>query len=168
LTGRRSTAHDGRDADKERSDMQHKVPICLIEDDCETREAVRMIFADEGYRITEARDAAIGYDLLLHSPAALVVLLDHKLPEMLGCDRLELVLRDPRLQRHRYIYLTAVHPTELARDCGACSNVSRFPSSPSHLTLTACSMWCRRQKSGYGPMRAILTRCPSTGSPPRT
>lgn len=27
------------------------------------------------------------------------------------------VVRDPRLQRHRYVYLTAVHPTELARDC---------------------------------------------------
>lgn len=97
--------------------------VCVIEDDDGIREAMHLILEDEGYAVVEAADGLAGYALLRHSADRLVVLLDHRLPHLTGCDLLELVATDTRLRaRHAFVSLTgnarAPHdecPDELAR-----------------------------------------------------
>ena len=87
--------------------------VLLVEDDEFVRQMLHWVLEDEGYEVMEATDGAAGLSTLRASPSPLVVLLDHLLPAIKGSDVLDRVKQDPTLQRHAYIYLTAVSPSDL-------------------------------------------------------
>lgn len=92
--------------------------ICVIEDDRGIREALRALLEDAGYHVIEAADGLEGYRLLQKTPDRLVALVDHKMPQMDGCDLLELVAKDDVLRtRHEFIFVTA-SPRRAEEDCG--------------------------------------------------
>lgn len=92
--------------------------VCVIEDDQDIRSALRYLLEDAGYLVIEASDGLTGYALLQRSAERLVVLLDHKLPQMDGCDLLELAANDETLRsRHVFILVTA-SPKRAEEDCG--------------------------------------------------
>jgi two-component system chemotaxis response regulator CheY len=91
--------------------------VLLIEDDPVLRAALCALLEDAGYHMIEAVDGVSGLAILQASQVPLVVLLDHRLPYMKGCDLFELVKREPALQRHAYVYMTAARPHEIACEC---------------------------------------------------
>lgn len=92
--------------------------VCVIEDDAGIRDALRAVLEDAGYHVLEAADGLAGYHLLRSSEGSLVVLVDHKMPRMDGCDLLELVAKDEDLRsRHEFIFVTA-SPRKAQEDCG--------------------------------------------------
>ncbi|HKV83341.1 MAG TPA: response regulator [Ktedonobacterales bacterium] len=92
--------------------------ICVIEDDEGIREALRALLEDSGYHVIEAANGLEGYRLLRESAGRLVALVDHKMPQMDGCDLLELVAKDEDLRtRHEFIFVTA-SPRHAEEDCG--------------------------------------------------
>src|SRR6185437_150512 len=95
----------------------HMTRVCIIEDDEGTREAVRELLMDAGYDVVTATNGLIGHTMLMTSMQRLVVVLDHKLPKLDGCDLLEIVANDERLRaRHTFIFMTA-SPKRALEDC---------------------------------------------------
>ena len=91
--------------------------IGVIEDDTDTRDAVRFLFTDAGYEVVEARDGLEGRLLLESSQERMIVLLDYRLPALDGCDLLEIVAQDEQLRaRHTFIMMSA-SPRQAAEDC---------------------------------------------------
>jgi len=91
--------------------------VCVIENDEATRYALRMLLEDTGYTVIEATDGQAGYRLLCESDMRLIVVLDHKMPRMDGCDLLDLVEHDQTLRtQHTFIFVTA-SPEGLGEDC---------------------------------------------------
>jgi CheY-like chemotaxis protein len=108
--------------DMERShrmaDEQLETPVCVVEDDTSIRETLRDLLQEEGYRVLEASNGSNALELLKGASERLVVLLDHKLPEMDGCDLLDIVAHDNTLrERHVFILVTA-SPAHAEEDCG--------------------------------------------------
>ncbi len=91
--------------------------VLLIEDDTAIRETLRALLEDAGYHVIEAVDGASGLALMQASEEPLIVLLDHRLPYMKGCDLFASVKREATLRRHAYIYMTALRPCEIAAQC---------------------------------------------------
>ena len=91
--------------------------VLLIEHDPGIRETLRALLEDAGYHVIEAVDGVSGLAVLQGSKVPLIVLLDHQLPYMKGCDLFELVKREPPLRRHAYIYMTAMRAAEIAAQC---------------------------------------------------
>jgi CheY-like chemotaxis protein len=91
--------------------------VCIIEDDEATRETVRDLLVDAGYDVVTAANGLLGHTMLLASMERLIVLLDHKLPKLDGCDLLEIVAQDEDLRaRHTFIFMTA-SPKRALEDC---------------------------------------------------
>src|SRR5262249_25340199 len=79
--------------------------VCVIEDHEPTRVTVRYLLEDVGYQVIEAANGLVGHATLRNSPERLVVVLDHTLPALDGCDLLELVARDEELrERHVVVF----------------------------------------------------------------
>jgi len=98
--------------------MAHVTRVCVIEDDADIRAVVRLLLEDDGYEVMEAADGLTGHALLRNSAERLVVVLDHHLPRMDGCDLLEIVATDTILrERHAFVFLTG-SPQRAADDCG--------------------------------------------------
>lgn len=99
--------------------VQAETPqVCVIEDDAGIRDALRALLEDAGYHVLEATNGAEGYRLLRSSAVPLVALVDHKMPQMDGCDLLELVDQDEEMRsRHTFIFVTA-SPRAAEQDCG--------------------------------------------------
>jgi CheY-like chemotaxis protein len=97
--------------------MTMAIPVLIIDDDVDTRDALRMVLEDEGYSVEDAGDAVTGHRLLLASLVPLTVLLDHKLLVMDGCDLLDLVEHDQALRRHAFVFITAASAHSLQEDC---------------------------------------------------
>lgn len=92
--------------------------VCVIEDDAGIRKALRHLLEDEDYRVLEAHNGLDGLALLRGSPERLVVLLDHRLPEIGGCDLVQIVAGDATLrERHAVIFVTA-SPRKAEEECG--------------------------------------------------
>ena len=92
--------------------------VCVVEDDAAIRETLCMLLEEEGYRVLDAATGSQGLALLQGSRERLVVLLDHKLPELDGCDLLDIVAQDEMLRsRHAFILVTA-SPKRAEADCG--------------------------------------------------
>jgi CheY-like chemotaxis protein len=91
--------------------------VCIIEDDEATRETVRDLLVDAGYDVVTAANGLLGHAMLTTSMERLIVLLDHKLPKLDGCDLLEIVAQDEDLRaRHTFIFMTA-SPKRALEDC---------------------------------------------------
>lgn len=81
--------------------------VLVIEDDDDIRESLRLILEDEGYRVLDAADGAIGLTALETCPHALVVLVDYRMPRMDGITMLGEVSRQGHLAQHVYLLVTA-------------------------------------------------------------
>src|SRR5258708_11348771 len=82
--------------------------VLVVDDDRDIRGTLRVALEDAGYTVHEAPDGLIAMDLLLTSPAPLVVLLDLMMPRMTGSEILELFANDAVwARRHAFIVLTA-------------------------------------------------------------
>ena len=92
--------------------------VCVIEDDLDIRESLRYLLEDAGYCVIEAGDGLTGYRLLQQSAERLIVVLDHKLPRMDGCDMLELVTNDETLRSQHVFILMTASPKRAEEDCG--------------------------------------------------
>jgi CheY-like chemotaxis protein len=82
--------------------------VLVVDDDAETRLAIRTALEDEGHAVLEAGRGDKALHVLQEHPSPLVVLLDHIMPEMTAAELLTLVAADHSLlQRHAYIEMTA-------------------------------------------------------------
>ena len=70
--------------------------VCVIDDDADTRDALRLVLELNGYEVIEASDGAAALDELHRNPAG-VILLDLMMPGMTGCEFLERQQADPDL-----------------------------------------------------------------------
>jgi two-component system chemotaxis response regulator CheY len=104
--------------------------VCVIEDHEPTRVTVRYLLEEAGYEVIEAANGLAGYALLTTIPERLVVVLDHKLPALDGCDLLQLVAQDEELrERHAVIFLTA-SPKRAIEDCEEAMDALDVPLVP--------------------------------------
>ena len=92
--------------------------VGIIEDDEGIREVLRQLLEGEGYHVLEAAHGPAGLALLRSYPERMVVLLDHKLPALDGCDLVDIVAKDATLRtRHAIIFVTA-RPQHAEQECG--------------------------------------------------
>lgn len=98
--------------------LPRQPPVGVIEDNDGIREVLRQLLEGEGYQVLEAANGPEGLALLNSHPERLVVLLDHKLPALDGCDLLDIVAKDAALRaRHAIIFVTA-SPQRAEQECG--------------------------------------------------
>jgi len=89
-----------------------KPSILIVDDDTDIREPLRSVLEDAGYAVFEAHDGLQALDYLRKTPSSMIVLLDLMMPRLDGAGLLGAVAGDTRrLQRHRYILMTASHQT---------------------------------------------------------
>ena len=82
-----------------------------MDDDQDTRDALRFLLEDAGYSVAEAVDGLQALEMLQASDVSMVVLLDLDLPRFGGIQVLEAVANDTSLApRHAFVMLTAVAP----------------------------------------------------------
>jgi CheY-like chemotaxis protein len=79
----------------------------IIEPDAELRETFRFVLEDEGYDVLDTAHGAAGLKLLRVTTYRAVALLNHVLPWLDSGDILRAVAKDPALQRHAYVIVTA-------------------------------------------------------------
>lgn len=112
-----SNAANGTAAERTTTTSNHQV-VCVIEDDAGIREVLRDLLEGGGYQVIEAVNGMEGLAILRGHPDRLVILLDHHLPALDGCDLLEIVATDEELRaRHAFIMVTG-SPQQAADDCG--------------------------------------------------
>lgn len=70
--------------------------VCIVEDDPDTREAMRLVLEMYGYEVIEAGDGASALVALHHTHAGLI-LLDLMMPGMNGSEFLEKQRADPEI-----------------------------------------------------------------------
>jgi CheY-like chemotaxis protein len=86
--------------------------ILVVDDDTALRETLRDVLEDSGYTVIESQDGLRALEYLRKSPAPMIVLLDLMMPQLDGSALLGAVAGDHRrLQRHRYILMTAGQQT---------------------------------------------------------
>ena len=82
--------------------------VCVVDDDADIRESLRIFLEDEGYTVLEAADGLHCLELLRASDELCVVLLDLMMPRLDGAGVLQQVAAEPQtLGRHAYIVITA-------------------------------------------------------------
>jgi two-component system chemotaxis response regulator CheY len=82
--------------------------VLVVDDDADTREALRYALTGEGHEVAEAADGQAALVFLRTTPVRWVVLLDYRMPSVDGAAVLEMVAADSFLaRRHAYIALTA-------------------------------------------------------------
>lgn len=83
--------------------------VLIVDDDEDTREALRFLLEDAGYTVAEAADGVEGLEAIQASDVPLVVLLDYSMPRLNGIEVLQAVARDARLAaQHAFILVTAM------------------------------------------------------------
>jgi CheY-like chemotaxis protein len=83
--------------------------VLIVEDDKDTRDALRLVFENEGHVVSEAADGLQALSVLRASASPLVVVLDLDLPRLDGIQVLRMAAEDASLSaRHGFILLTAV------------------------------------------------------------
>lgn len=84
------------------------MPVLVIEDDVATLDFLCDLLGEEGYSVVAAAEGATGLEVLRTSQNRLIVVVDHRLPDMLGMDILRVVATSPHLrQTHAYVMVTA-------------------------------------------------------------
>lgn len=87
------------------------VKVLVVDDDQDTRDALRFLLEDAGYSVAEAMDGLRALAMIQASDVSMVVLLDLDLPRFDGIQVLEAVANDIALAaRHAFIMVTAVAP----------------------------------------------------------
>lgn len=82
--------------------------VLLVEDDPAIADILRWALEKAGYRVLETSNGKWAFDLLQASATALVVLLDHGLPDLDGLSLLKQISVDPRLATtHAYVLMSS-------------------------------------------------------------
>lgn len=82
--------------------------VLIVDDDRDTREAMRFLLEDAGYEVVEAPEGNAALDMLRTSRDRLVVLLDWMMPGMGGAEVLSAVANDGALSgQHAFVLVTA-------------------------------------------------------------
>jgi CheY-like chemotaxis protein len=82
--------------------------VLVVDDDEDTRQVLRMALEDESYRVIEASNGRQALSLLCRYTRPMVVILDQRMPGLLGTDVLDEALGSSGLYHTRaYILLTA-------------------------------------------------------------
>jgi CheY-like chemotaxis protein len=91
--------------------------VLVIEDDADTREALRSVLSSEGFAVHLAKDGSDALRVLrAAAEAPSVILVDLKMPNVDGSDFLDEWRRDPRWAQSRIFMLTAApHDPRLGR-----------------------------------------------------
>lgn len=115
--------------------------ILVVDDDTAIRETLRDVLEDSGYTVIESQDGLRALEYLRKSPTPMIVLLDLMMPQLDGSALLGAVAGDPRrLQRHRYILMTAGQQTLSLAFATLLTNLSvpviKKPFDVDHLLLT--------------------------------
>jgi CheY-like chemotaxis protein len=98
--------------------------VLVVDDDTDTREALRFALEDEGHAVSEAADGLQALEVLRVSASSLVVVLDLDLPHLDGIQLLQMVAQDPSLAaRHAFILLTAVADQRLQQAEAVCATL---------------------------------------------
>lgn len=84
--------------------------VLIVDDDRDTRLALRLVLEDVGYVVTEARDGLSAVDRLCASQQGHVVLLDNSMPGMEGAEVLAALDDDGTAVRHAFLLVTASPP----------------------------------------------------------
>jgi CheY-like chemotaxis protein len=101
------------------------VRTLVVDDDKETRDALRFLLEDAGYAVAEAEDGIQTLDALRASPDSLVVVLDLDLPRLDGTGVLREIARDRQLAaRHAFVVMTAVSQTRYQAAEDLCATLS--------------------------------------------
>ena len=109
--------------------------VCIIEGDEPTREVVRYLLADEGFEVVEASNGLQGKTLLEAAPDRLIVLLDHRLPVIDGCNLLEIVAQDEALRARHTFLMMAASPRHAVDDCGEALSDLDVPLVPKPFSI---------------------------------
>jgi CheY-like chemotaxis protein len=90
--------------------------ILYIEDDHDTRVALRQVLEAEGYRVLTAADGRAGLVMAQSTPPPALVLLDLKMPMMDGREVLSILKKDSKLARIPVVVLSAHGTATDAKD----------------------------------------------------
>lgn len=100
--------------------------VCVIDDDEDIREAMRMILEMKGYEVLEADDGASALEQLHVHRHPCVILLDLMMPGMNGWEFRERQRSDPDLASIPVIILSGVHDLAArAREIGAADQLQK-------------------------------------------
>jgi CheY-like chemotaxis protein len=84
--------------------------VCIVEDDPDIRDALRLLFEEAETTIEEAADGEAALNLLRTQVAPRVLLLDRAMPRLDGVGVLRALAQEPDLQRRTAIlFMTARH-----------------------------------------------------------
>lgn len=81
--------------------------VLIVEDDPDSREALQLVLADEGYDVRVAADGASAAEQLLSGEPIGLVLLDGRMPHMDGRQFLDWLSARPELSAVRVVVLSA-------------------------------------------------------------
>lgn len=119
--------------------------ILVVDDVADNRELYEIALRNAGYEVVTAETAELGIEIAFTGEAPALVIMDHHLPGLDGCEATRILKRDPRTA-HVLVVMVTGHAIEsieqLARDCGADDFRSK-PLKPSDLVAL---------------VRALLTR----------
>ncbi|HEX8730291.1 MAG TPA: response regulator [Ktedonobacterales bacterium] len=109
--------------------------VCIIEGDEPTREVVRYLLSDAGFEVIEASNGLKGKAILEAATDRLIVLMDHRLPVIDGCDLLEIVARDEDLRARHTFLMMAASPRHAVDDCGDAIDELDVPVMPKPFSI---------------------------------
>lgn len=92
--------------------------VLVVDDDEAIRESLELMLSEEGYEVIAACDGGSALSIMRHITKPLVALLDIMMPGCDGISVLSAVHKEPALQRHEIIVLTALNrvlPEALSR-----------------------------------------------------
>ncbi len=81
--------------------------VLVVDDDAAIRDTLHQLLEEDGYAVEMAADGSVALDMMRAAPFPMVVLLDLMMPRLNGYLVLDAVIAEPRLQRHRYVVMTA-------------------------------------------------------------
>jgi len=101
----------------------------VIDDDADTRDIIKAVLEDEGFRVVEGEDGEELMNLALRECPDIIVL-DVMMPVKSGFEALRELREDPRTEHYTVIMLTAVNDYELGMDYDADSTGRRLRVRP--------------------------------------
>jgi CheY-like chemotaxis protein len=107
--------------------MAESPGVCIVDDDADIREAMRLVLEMSGYAVTEAADGAAALDVLRSAaPLPCCIILDLMMPGMNGWEFREQQRADPRIASVPVIILSGVHDLSAkAREIGAADQLQK-------------------------------------------
>lgn len=90
--------------------------ILIVEDNEDVRESIADALEMEGYLVTTSKNGKDGLAKLPAMPGPVLILLDLMMPVMNGWEFLDAQHRDPVLEGHQVVTISAVSPTQSLQD----------------------------------------------------